>query len=321
MDKAERLNKAFNYLKYEGVIKKQQDVADVMGAGRGNISLALQGKPSVLTDNFLKRFAEAFKQISLTWLLYEEGPMLSVAVPEFKSENTPQVLEGDVDKDVIEEQHKMTIRIRELMRENSHIAKTFALDANIEVSLFLDKLSGKKVWSVADVHKICDTFMVRKGWLVDGIGQKYRLPEEVLENIPVRRSFDKSVGKPYYNVDFAMGFDPSENDQTTNPEYMIDFSPYNKCDCWCNAMGDSMYPTIANGDKIAIKEVRDPKSCLINDEIYAIVTSNDLRTIKRVRDNGDTITLIPDNKDYSEQIIPKSLILKVYKVMGSVKTF
>lgn len=82
-----------------------------------------------------------------------------------------------------------------------------------------------------------------------------------------------------------------------------------------------MSPTISNGDVIAIKEVRDAKSCLINDEIYAIVTTNDMRTIKRVRDNGDTITLIPDNKDYSEQSIPKDMILKVYKVMGSVKTF
>lgn len=82
-----------------------------------------------------------------------------------------------------------------------------------------------------------------------------------------------------------------------------------------------MSPTISNGDLIAIKEVRDPASCLINDEIYAIVTTNELRTIKRVRDNGDTITLIPDNKKYSEQTISKEMILKVYKVMGSMKMF
>jgi phage repressor protein C with HTH and peptisase S24 domain len=321
MDRKERLNEAYKYLKYVGIIKTQQDVADAMGAGRGNISSALHGDPKVLTDRFLTRFADAYIQISADWLLSEKGAMLSVVEPEFNSENIPQVMEGDSDKDVIEEQRRMTKRIRELVRENGHTPPTFALKSDIEVSLFLTKLDGKKVWSVADVHKICDTFRVRKGWLVDGEGLKYRLPDEVLENTPVRTSYDRSVGRPYYNVDFEMGYDIMVNNQTVNPDFMVDFAPYNKADCWCNARGDSMSPTIANGDMIAIKEVNDPQSCLINDEIYAIVTTNDLRTIKRVRDNGDTITLIPDNKDYSEQTIPKRLILKVYKVIGSVKSF
>jgi SOS-response transcriptional repressor LexA len=82
-----------------------------------------------------------------------------------------------------------------------------------------------------------------------------------------------------------------------------------------------MAPTISNGDVIALKEVMDPKSCLINDEIYAIVTTNDLRTIKRIKDNGDTITLIPDNKQYSEQTIKKEMIFKVFRVMGCIKKF
>jgi len=320
MDKKERLKRAYDFLKFEGVIKKQDDVAKAMKATQSNVSGALNGRENVLTDSFLTRFAAAFKQISLDWLLYETGPMLTAEM-NFKSENMPQVLEGDVDKDVKEEQKKMTGRIMELIREGRHIPKTFALEANIEVSLFLKKLEGKAVWSVSDVHKICDTFKIRKGWLVDGEGQKFRLPDEVLETIPARRSYDARVGIPYYNVDFVMGFDLIVNDQTTNPEYMVDFTPYNKCDCWCNATGNSMYPTIAHGDKIAIKEVRDPQSCLISGEIYAIVTTNELRTIKRVKDNGDTITLIPDNKEYPEQEISKDLILRVFKVMGSVKMF
>jgi len=320
MDKKERLKRAYDFLKFEGVIKKQDDVAKAMKATQSNVSGALNGRENVLTDSFLTRFAAAFKQISLDWLLSETGPMLTAEM-NFKSENMPQVLEGDVDKDVKEEQKKMTGRIMELIREGHHIPKTFALEANIEVSLFLKKLEGKAVWSVADVHKICDTFKIRKGWLVDGEGQKFRLPDEVLETIPARRSYDARVGIPYYNVDFVMGFDLIANDQTTNPEYMVDFAPYNRCDCWCNATGNSMYPTIAHGDKIAIKEVRDPQSCLISGDVYAIVTTNELRTIKRVKDNGDTITLIPDNKEYPEQEISKELLLRVFKVMGSVKMF
>lgn len=319
-DRKDRLHRAYNFLKKEGVIKKQEDIAKAMGLSLTNLSNAINGRIRVLTDDFLICFANAFKQISLTWLLNGEGPMLTVT-PEFKSENTPQVLVGDVDKDIIEEQSKMTSRIMELVNDFGHIPKTFALKSDIELSLFQKKLKGDAAWSVADIHKICDTFKVRKRWVTDGESPKYRLPEEVLETIPARKSYDPRVGVPYYNVDFTLGFELLIGDKTTNPDYMVDYAPYNKADAWCNATGNSMYPTISDGDKIAIKEVPDPKSCLINGDIYAIVTTNDLRTIKRVIDNGDTITLVPDNKEFHQQTISKELILRVFKVLGSIKRF
>ncbi len=142
-------------------------------------------------------------------------------------------------------------------------------------------------------------------------------PEASDEPRPVK-SFTHGV--PYYDVDFRLGFDLMMNDQTARPDYLIDFAPYNKCDVWCNARGDSMAPTIANGDIIALKEIADP-SFLANDEIYAVVTTNDMRTIKRVRDEGDSLLLIPDNKAYSDQRLPKTLIGKVYKVVGCMKMF
>lgn len=129
-----------------------------------------------------------------------------------------------------------------------------------------------------------------------------------------------SRGRPYYNVDFAAGFDLMINDQTVNPDYFIDFRPYNDCDVWCNCHGNSMYPTIASGDVVAMKRIIDFRY-LINGEIYGIVTSNGLRTIKRVRDNGDTLTLIPDNKEVAEQTIPKSIVTHVYLIKGALKQF
>lgn len=316
----DRLNRAYNFLKGEGIVKKQEDVANAMNISATNLYNALNGRIRVITDDFMVCFSNAFKQISLQWLLNGEGPMLTVA-PEFKSENIPQVMVGDADKDIIEEQIKMTKRIMELVNEYGHTPNTFALKANIEVSLFQKKLKGGATWSVADIHKICDTYRVRKGWLVDGEGQKFRLPDEVLATIPARRSYDPHAGVPYYNVDFELGFDFMENDQTTTPEYMIDCQPYNnKADAWCNARGNSMYPTISSGDIIALKEIKD-KHILISGDIYGIVTVNGLRTIKRVMDNGSTVTLIPDNKEYNEQVIDKKDIQKVFLVIGSLKMF
>ena len=154
---------------------------------------------------------------------------------------------------------------------------------------------------------------LNRTWLLAGEGEM--LSDN--ENLPVR---SESTGCPYFNVDFAAGFSLFENDQTTVPEFYIDCKPYNQCECWVNAHGDSMAPTISSGDIVAMKKIED-KSYLINGEIYAIVTSSGLRTIKRVRDNGDTITLIPDNKEVAEQTIPKDIITHVFQIKGAFKRF
>jgi len=221
---------------------------------------------------------------------------------------------------VQDEIHK---RITEILNESGLTVRRFAISCNIDPSAFDKKTKGKLPWTVNDVNKISEKLRIRKGWLLDGEGQMTKAPDEILDTIPAMptRSYDPRVGVPFFNVEFELGFGLMENDQTNKPDYMINFEPYNRCDCWCRTHGNSMFPTIAGGDIIALKEVYDPQSCLINDEIYAIVTTNGLRTIKRVRDNGDSLVLIPDNKDFSEQTISKQVVRRVFQVIGCVKMF
>ena len=112
------------------------------------------------------------------------------------------------------------------------------------------------------------------------------------------------------------------NDQTVVPEYYIDFKKYNSADCWCNVTGHSMEPEINPGDIIALKELEDWRTYMPAGEIYGIVTTEH-RTIKKVRpsDREGYIRLIPINRspEYTEQDIPISIIIKVYKVLGCVK--
>ena len=78
MDKKERLNEAFNYLKSKGLVHTQRDVAEKMGATPQNVSLALRGTPAVLTDRFPMRFNNAyFRMFNLDWLITGIGEMLS----------------------------------------------------------------------------------------------------------------------------------------------------------------------------------------------------------------------------------------------------
>ena len=129
-------------------------------------------------------------------------------------------------------------------------------------------------------------------------------------------------GVPYYNVDFVGGFDIVLNDQTVNPDYLIDFPLYNKATCWCNITGHSMEPEITHGDIIALRKIDDWRFLPFG-EVYAIVTKNDMRTVKRIGPaaDPDCFMLIPTNKspEYVPQEIRKSDIMHVFEVMGCMK--
>lgn len=185
---------------------------------------------------------------------------------------------------------------------------------------------GKKLASTLQ-----DMIGVNAGWLLTGQGSMYvdeppssqasegLTPYAVAPQQP-DQPHQPLHSRPYFNVDFAASFTIMANDQTTNPDYLIDFPPYRDCDFYCNVYGDSMSPTISSGDIVAMKRIEDFRY-LINGKIYGIITSNGLRTIKRIRDNGDTFTLVPDNPTVGEQTIPKSLVTNVFLVLGSIKQF
>lgn len=187
---------------------------------------------------------------------------------------------------------------------------------------------------------VCAKFpQINKSWLLTGEGKmlshaktadgKKEYNDELIDKKETDENHDSpkvsyTKGIPYYNVDFIGGFDLTLNDQTINPEYLIDFKQYNDATCWCNVTGHSMEPEINHGDIIALKKIEDP-SFLPLGEVYAIVTTNDMRTIKRLGagKTDDTYTLVPSNKspEYSAQQLPVKMIRTIFQVLGSMKRF
>ena len=168
------------------------------------------------------------------------------------------------------------------------------------------------------LNKIVEAFpQINKDWLMTGHGDMLISGNKI--TVP-QISYTKGV--PYYNVDFIGGFDIVLNDQTTNPEYLIDFRKYNEATCWCNVTGHSMEPEITHGDIIALKKIED-KSFLPLGEVYAIVTTNGMRTIKRLGPSNDPkcYTLVPTNKspEYGIQELPKDMIEHIFQVLGCMK--
>lgn len=71
-----RLKQVIEYLKDNGVIHKQQDIADRMELPRSTVSNAMHGRARLSFENFLRRFARAYPRISVDWLLTGEGAMV-----------------------------------------------------------------------------------------------------------------------------------------------------------------------------------------------------------------------------------------------------
>lgn len=75
-EKKKRLNEVYQYLRSTGRVHTQKDMAEAMKISRPNLSSALNGNPTFLTDGLLTRVVSFFPEISLTWLMDGRGTML-----------------------------------------------------------------------------------------------------------------------------------------------------------------------------------------------------------------------------------------------------
>lgn len=130
------------------------------------------------------------------------------------------------------------------------------------------------------------------------------------------------MGSPYHNVDFVNGFTGVEEIAHDNPEYYINYPPANHCEFWVNATGESMKGVIDNGDKIALKIV--DKEWFPLGEVYAIVTTNGYRMVKKIVKSEDKecyklVSANPDKEAFPDQDIPKEMIQTLFKVVASIK--
>lgn len=131
-------------------------------------------------------------------------------------------------------------------------------------------------------------------------------------------------GVPYYDVDFAGGWDSEEIFSNHMPAFYISSPDFMKAQFACNLFGNSISNRIPSGAIIGLREIFDWQTYFPTNELYAVLTKNDLRTVKIVKrsQKDGYLTLIPDPKDQYNQIgyepeeIPIEFISKFYQVVA-----
>lgn len=158
-----------------------------------------------------------------------------------------------------------------------------------------------------------ETPMLNMEWLKSGQGDMFS------DATPI----DHSKGIPFYDADFikAENLDVIMHNE---PKYYISIPTLNRNDTFAmTASGSSMYPSISNGDVIVMQAMPDVES-VIYGEIYAIISKNGMRTIRRITrsDKPMMIRLIPDNKDkiYGDyQDVQKPEIRRLFRVLCAIR--
>jgi transcriptional regulator with XRE-family HTH domain len=202
-------------------------------------------------------------------------------------------------------------RISLLIKEKGYSRRTFSEFMGVSPATLNNWISRGA--SNDTLMQVANKFPdISLSWLLRGDGDMLNNNKSVIVD-------SNHTGVPFYDVDFALGFmEYYENREY--PQAYIHIPGYEKATCWCRTSGNSMYPEIASGDIICLREIEDWNTWLAFNEVYAIVAKNGLRTVKIIRkgSSDDTFTLHSVNPEYEDQEIPKVAILKIFAVLGTI---
>ncbi|WP_291095561.1 MULTISPECIES: S24 family peptidase [unclassified Empedobacter] len=167
--------------------------------------------------------------------------------------------------------------------------------------------------------KINSIKYVYKTYFDCGSNDEYiEVETEEVESLPIKKI-------PFYDVDFYSGFTKIFNDQTVAPSYYFYLPEFHNAQFAIKNSGKSMSKELGNDDILGLREVPEWQTYFPQGEIYAVVTTNDLRTIKKVRRDKDNkyLVLIPkpldeDKFDYPEyEEVPISMVTALFQVVAS----
>ena len=131
---------------------------------------------------------------------------------------------------------------------------------------------------------------------------------------------------PFYDVDFYSGFKSIFNDQTTKPSFYFYHPDFIKADFAVKNSGKSMGMVLSGNDIIGLRQIFSWEEYFPQGEIYAVVTSNDLRTVKYVRRDikNEKLILIPKPKDEDKFLFPEyeevpiNMVIAMFQVVASM---
>ena len=304
VDKKNRLEKAVAYLKGAQIIKNQKDISDTGIVSEESLTRALKGNEKYLTDNFLKKIAAKYG-FNSDWLLTGNGSMLVPQIEEV-------VPEEEEESYLRTERNKYGLSLQDIHEYTKISVKDLRLYDSGEEEM------PKKV------RRTLEGFFER-------VEMEYENRDEDEERersetpILITDEMSKDVLVPYYDVDFAGGWSSEELFSQHKPSFFITIPDFKRAELACNLIGNSISQRIKSGSIIGLRKVNDWQTYFPTNEVYAVVTRNNLRTVKlarRAKEKG-FIELVPaplpeyNDPPYQTETIPQDYIIEFYQVVAT----
>ncbi|WP_394265274.1 hypothetical protein [Bergeyella zoohelcum] len=209
----------------------------------------------------------------------------------------------------------------------NRLAKDLGYKSNVKIQHIK---SGRNSISVEVAKDIVRRFPeINYNWLLTGEGSMLKEENEAnlikVEHKQNAETQHEVVRIPYYDVDFAGGFNSAELFSSVMPSFYISSPTFERAEFACNLVGNSISNRVPNGSVIGLREINDWQIYFPTGEIYAVVLKNDLRTVKivkRSKDNKNKILLIPDPKNehnhigYDVEEVDVDFVVKFFQVVA-----
>ena len=266
----------------------------------------ISGKTKNISPKMADKIVAVFPEISKDWLLTGNGSML---VPQIE-EVVPE--EEEEESYLRTERNKYGLSLQDISEYTQISVKDLRLYDSREEEI------PKKV------RRTLEGFFER-------VGMEYENRDEDEERersetpILITDKMSKDVLVPYYDVDFAGGWSSEELFAQHKPSFFITIPDFKRAELACNLIGNSISQRIKSGSIIGLRKVEDWQTYFPTNEVYAVVTRNNLRTVKLVRRAKEKgfIELVPaplpeyNDPPYQTETVPQDYIVEFYQVVAT----
>ena len=265
----------------------------------------IKGYRNKVSDDVMEELLKKFPEISKDWLLTGKGSMIIPQIEEV-------VPEEEEESYLRTERNKYGLSLQDI-HEHTQISVK-------DLSLYD---SGEKEMS-KKIRRILEGFFER-------VELEYENRDEDEERerteipILITNEMSKDVLVPYYDVDFAGGWNSDELFTQHKPSFFITIPDFKRAELACNLIGNSISQRIKSGSIIGLRKVNDWQTYFPTNEVYAVVMQNNLRTVKLVRRAKEKgfIELVPaplpeyNDPPYQTETVPEDYIVEFYQVVAT----
>lgn len=210
--------------------------------------------------------------------------------------------------------------------------KSIASKIDVDYTNLSSAISGRQQYLTRGLAEKFNTAFpeLNVDWILKGEGDMLKEKQEnsnVAINNTLLKVKNSNVNVPYYDVDFAGGWDSDEMFSNQLPAFNITSPDFVNAEFACNLVGNSISNRVPNGAVIGLREIFGWQTYFPTNELYGVLTKNDLRTVKivkRSKKNG-YLTLVPDplakfnQTGYEPEEIPIEFVSKFFQVVAWAK--